>query len=138
MAAAARGARAAGYVWAAPLTLVGALLALVRSPKAWEWRDGHLAVHATPLGGFAGQAFGWAVLYRDGWRGSSPVLRHHEAAHVRQALVLGPLFPLVYGALWLAHFAVPPTEPEGRPRWFRAYYRVWLERKARSAARRAI
>lgn len=123
-----RAARLAAAVWASPLTLAGALVA-VASGRVPRW-DGRLGCFvARGVGGasrFAlrrvgaqANAIGHVVLAVGDE--PSPALLAHEAVHVRQAERLGPLLFPVY--LWLGAWHGYRDHP--------------LERAARLGARRA-
>jgi hypothetical protein len=123
-----RAARVAATVWASPLTLAGAVIALAsgRVPR-WD----------TDLGCFVTRSVGGASRFALGKVGAqanaighvvlavgdrpSPALLAHEAVHVRQAERLGPLLFPVY--VWLGAVHGYRDHP--------------LERAARLAARRA-
>lgn len=120
--------RGAAAAWAAPLTVVGAGLALVGGTTP-SWEPMHGVWVARRVGGpwrrwMAGTGAGAAtlgqvVLLTDA-RASRRLLAH-EAAHARQAERLGPLFAVVYA-------------------WFGALHGYTdnpLERSARAAARRS-
>jgi hypothetical protein len=120
--------RAAAMVWAAPLTVVGLLMAAAAGRRP-RWSPEHRCWVVDAVRGPSGvalrtvgaeaNAIGQIVLSRSGT--STPSLLAHEAVHVRQAERLGPLlFPLY---LWLgARFG---------------YRDHPLERAARLGARRA-
>lgn len=84
------------YIWAAPVSLLGLLLAVV-------WRGSPLW-HKGVLEVYVGQAMwprwaggitlGWVILYRNVM--PSDKLQIHEREHVRQCMVLGPLSLLLY------------------------------------------
>jgi hypothetical protein len=122
--------------WAAPLTVAGLLLALVLYAAAggrgrWFVRWPAVALVNKPaqrlLGAsginFSAMCIGQVIIARD--------VRHlahawtHECVHVRQAMHLGPLFPLLYlgssVACWL--------------RGQRPYWDNHFEREARAAER---
>jgi hypothetical protein len=98
--------RAAAAVLAAPLTVVGLLMAAAAGRRP-RWSAAHRCWVVEGVGGPSGfalrtvgaeaNAIGQVVLSRS--TASSPALLAHEAVHVRQAERLGPLlFPLY---LWL-------------------------------------
>jgi hypothetical protein len=121
--------RLLGFVWAAPLTLVGTGVALVsgRVPR-WDPTLGCLVARdvggpsrfALESVGAQANAIGHVVLARG--TAPPPALLAHEAVHVRQAERLGPLLVLAY--LWL-----------GARHGYRDHP---LERAARLGARRAV
>jgi hypothetical protein len=45
-------------------------------------------------------------------------------------MIGGPFFILAYVFHFLWLYAFPPSEPKDKPRWRRAYYKVWSERIA--------
>jgi hypothetical protein len=100
------GGRIAAAAWAAPLTVVGALLALAGGSRC-HWDAEHGCWTAVEVGGpsglllklfgLAGNTIGQVVLFRV--PRPSGLLLNHEAAHVRQAERLGPALPFVY--TWL-------------------------------------
>lgn len=95
--------RAVAAAWAAPLTTVGGLLALLGGARAtWDpqrgcWValgvGGPSAVLLRALG-LGANAIGQIVVVRRPH--ASPALLDHEASHVRQAERLGPVLPLLY------------------------------------------
>ena len=110
----------AGAVWALPLTAPMLVMALMVWPfgARFSTLGPMLVVTRFPFGPMGALALGQVVLSRlptldlrvpsyrarDAVRRDSPApirqervhLGRHELAHVRQALVLGPLFPFVY------------------------------------------
>ena len=121
------------YTWAFPLTLLGLALAAIRRARSWQWRDGRIECIGAPLFGMAAIALGWCVMYREERFRELERMRRHEGAHVEQCLRWGPLLAVMYPASWLWAFARGPKEPRNWPRWKRAYYHVYWERKAREA-----
>ena len=121
--------RLLGFVWAAPLTLVGAGVALA-SGRVPRWDPALGCLVARDVGGPSrvalrsvgaqANAIGHVVLARP--PSPPPALLAHEAVHVRQAERLGPLLVLAY--LWL-----------GARHGYRDHP---LERAARLGARRAV
>lgn len=120
--------RAISAAWAAPLTLIGALIAIggrsvprrdaVRG--CWVATDvGGPSRAALTAVGAAANTIGQVVLVRSGTAGSG--LLDHEAVHVRQAERLGPLLPVAYA--WAAAIHGYADNP--------------FERAARTGARRA-
>jgi len=118
--------RLLGYVWSAPYAVLGLLGGLAFWALGWarpRWQVGALIVDAS--GSPAGRWFngrhwgaftlGWTIFT---WEAPSFPLLVHERRHVWQALVLGPLFPVVYLAI------LPFTRYRNHP----------LERDARRAA----
>jgi len=113
----------AGYVWAAPLTLLGLIYvnlftllgwyrhlgtfgdALAWEPKPhclppWLARHWHLR---------AGQSLGnVAVLNVNLATHTGQLALHHEQDCIRQAMTLGPLYPVAYAVVWAAMKAACP------------------------------
>jgi len=119
--------RALGYLWAAPATLIGVLIALVYNrPRSWHWSDGCLEIECARLPGgrdVAAQTHGWCVAFRVGRRTDLP-LRVHEREHVSQFLIFGLLFYPVYGIDFAYQLVVTGGD------FWKAYRRVWFERVA--------
>lgn len=101
----------AGHLWAAPLSILGVLVALLGGARPVGIEGGALDLLAPGRGPLARffrstgvRAFTWgaAVVYRDRDCLGHPELRRHERVHVRQCLLLGPLMPVAYAAssLW--------------------------------------
>lgn len=119
-------ARAAGYAWAAPLTLAGLLAGAVSGARP-RLRDGAIvfANARGPAGAvlrnrrYKAGAVGHVVISLDE---PGPRLLAHELVHVRHAERLGPLSALLYLALLSVY----------------GYARHPLERAARRAARRVV
>jgi hypothetical protein len=93
------------YLWALPNTLIGlvlgfasfrlprldaGLLVFEGSPRGFLWILSRMSRQAV--------TFGHVVLSAGPLQGA---IRRHELAHVRQYELLGPVFLLVYVALWL-------------------------------------
>ena len=98
--------RVARFVWAAPTTVLGAVLLLA---GAWRARlrvvDGVVEAHGPTLawllthlvpmpGGMAALTLGHVVVARDAQ--SLEATRAHERVHVRQCEIWGPLFVPAY------------------------------------------
>jgi hypothetical protein len=47
-----------------------------------------------------GQCVGNVIIYRDEFNRNHGLVRAHERVHAWQAMLLGPLFLPVYGAIW--------------------------------------
>lgn len=115
--------RAAAYVWAAPLTLVAALLGLLSGARP-QVREGVLVFQEVggPAGaflrlrGFRATAIGHTILSTVE---PDPALLAHELVHVRHAERLGVFSALLYGVLYPVY----------------GYARHPMERAARKAAR---
>jgi hypothetical protein len=114
--------RLLGYIWSLPYGLVGLLLAaafrLRGATELVTWRAGALEVVCRgrfalrmQARGWSAFTLGWTILY---WREPSGTIRMHEHRHVDQALVLGPLFPLVYLVLLVAGYRRNPLERDAR------------------------
>lgn len=91
------------YLWALLNTLIGLGLALWGKPLHWRWVHGALVIQVKRIAGgewVAGQTHGCVVLIRE--RGN-PELLVHEFVHVKQQLVLGPIFYPIYGGNYLGH-----------------------------------
>ena len=98
--------RLLGYVWALLNTLIGALLVIYYGARVVSWSEGALEVvikRPSLIGGpwVGAQTFGWLIFYRDEKAQSDRSLRVHERVHVRDALILGPLFLVAYAACFL-------------------------------------
>ena len=125
--------RLLGYLWSLPqLVVLGLPLALIYRAHSWTWSDGCLeAIGGDRMWGRPGaQTHGFLIFYRDERQRGRARLRVHERVHVLQAMIGGPLYTLSYGLHWLWLFAVAFDGDDERPRWQRAYYRVWAERQA--------
>lgn len=98
--------RLAGYAWAAPVSLLGVLMALLARSSGGMWRrhegvleaaggwTGWLLQHALPGFPIAAITLGHVVLARnDEWLTRT---RRHERVHVAQYTRWGLLFPLAY------------------------------------------
>ena len=135
-----------GFLWSLPLTIVGLLLSLVYQPTTVHWSDGclelvagrHLDGKTRIWGRPAAQTFGIVIWYASERDRQSERLRRHERVHTLQAFIGSVFFALAYGLhfLWLLVF-VPkdaPTTRRGKPapRWWRAYWGIWAERRARA------
>lgn len=115
-------------LWAGPLTLVGAIVAVAGGgvPRYDAERDCWIATRvrgpsaaALATVGAAANTIGRVIVVRGG--APSAALLDHEAGHVRQAERLGPLLPVAYAWAGAVHgYAANP-----------------FERSARRAARRA-
>lgn len=102
------------YIWAAPLSILGLLVAYVGGARYTTKKGALLFVARTgwPLAwffrtfGVLAFTWGWVVVFRDHKAlGNGRTLRH-EMEHVRQACAWGPLFPAAYilaGAWAAAH-----------------------------------
>jgi len=91
----------AGYLWAAPCSAVGLVVAacLLWRGGEWQLRDGVLEVplrRAALFGRFGAITFGHVVIAAD--RRQLARLRRHELEHVRQYMRWGPLFFPAYAA----------------------------------------
>lgn len=112
-------ARAAGYLWAAPITVAGVVAGAAAGVRP-QLRDGVLLFAQTRgltgrvlrARGYDAGAIGHVVLARGT---PSDALLAHELTHVRQAERLGPLMAPVYlGLLALYGYARHPMERAAR------------------------
>lgn len=96
-----------GYLWALPVTLVGALVVLVGGAKRTAWLNGAALCVAQPGGlldrwfrsaSFVAFTWGGVVIFCDEANARNPIEQRHELRHFAQARVLGPFMPLVYVA----------------------------------------
>lgn len=119
--------RALAYLWAAPATAVGALIATSTGGHwGWDREHGCVVVEGATGGsawllarmGISANAIGHVVVSRRS--PTPPLLLAHEAAHVRQVERLGPLLLPLYVYWWARH----------------GYRDNPLEQGARAAARR--
>lgn len=137
---------ALGYVWSAPLTLVGLLWLLVYVPRSVRWSEGCLeVVPLWILGNPGAQTWGCIIFYASTEDRDDKVLRVHERVHVVQSFWGGvPIF----ASLWLLHWlwnavVVRPKDPSKYPSylplthkgkllpwWWRAYAIICWERQA--------
>jgi hypothetical protein len=99
-----------GHLWAAPLTLLGLLAALVGGGRWLGLNSGVLEFTARTGGliswvfratGTCGASGLWGCVAFYAAEPSAQI-RRHEHVHARQAMALGALWPLAYGAcaLW--------------------------------------
>ena len=128
-----RAAAVLGYAWSFPLTAIGLVLAIVYRPRAWRWSDGCLEALAGDriFGRPGAQTHGWLIYYRDDVARDDEGLRRHERVHVRDGMIGGVFYGVAYAVTFLFWYVFTPATPEGWPRWKRAYYRSWFERRAR-------
>ena len=101
-----------GYIWAAPLSLLGLLVAYVGGARYRERQGALLFVARTgwPLAWFfrsfsvVAFTWGWVVVFRDPRALQNGRTLRHEMEHVRQAGLYGPFFPIAYGlaSAWAA------------------------------------
>lgn len=104
---------ALGAAWASPLSLLAALAGLLGMAFGARprWSDGALVFHRFPWGPGGALALGNVILHTGASLDETAAtyasaaagrfdrrvrLGDHERAHVYQAMVLGPLFPLLY------------------------------------------
>lgn len=103
--------RALAYAWAAPCTAIGLALCLLYWPRRWRWEDGALVCTARrnllPGAWVAAQTWGWLIVYRTDAARARVDTRVHELRHVRQTLILGPLFLVAYPLLSLLAGVLP-------------------------------
>lgn len=132
-----------GHAWAAPFSLLGALVCLLTGSWPYTTRGPAVVCRAGPVirwlfkvfaPRFNVAAYTWGAFittFRDleDRKFSSPAMRvdralvRHELAHVRQAMVFGPLFPFLY----LLSMLVAAVQGK------RAYADCWFEVAARRA-----
>ena len=127
--------RAAAYLWALPVTLVGLAAAVAGRLGGGRltWREGVLEASGGPLApllrrgyppmAIAAITLGHVVLAQG--QDDLDRTRAHERAHVRQYERFGPLFPLLYLGASVA----------ARCRGGDLYRDNWFEREARAAER---
>ena len=119
-----------GFLWSLPGSLVGIVLALIGRPTFAMVESGSLVigVRRIPVPSWAiGQTWGMVVLVCvdiAGKPAECSMVLDHEAVHVRQWMVLGPLFLVAYprACVWA---------------WLRGgkpYEDNWFERQARKVA----
>lgn len=90
-----------GKVWSLPNTLLGLLMAVFLGASRPRYRDGAIEIRVrripfrTWFPTTVGQTWG-TVIYTDARLESYDRLWRHELRHVKQSLVLGPLFALAY------------------------------------------
>jgi hypothetical protein len=132
---------ALGWLWAAPFSLLGALLALVTLSKPYAIRGPAVVCRMGPVMRWAFKTFAprfnvaavtWSCVIftwhdlkdRDTLTGYDAdrdrLTIRHELVHVRQAMIFGPLFPVLYLGSMLVAWA------QGG----RAYRDCWFERQA--------
>lgn len=124
-----------GQLWALPLTLIGAIAALVGGVRVLGVQGGAI-VCAAKTGGLIAKVFAATNTYgAGGFYGAfvffhsatpSPAMLKHELRHFAQARVLGPLWPLLYGLHFLWGLVTTRSVKD-------AYLNVFLERDARAA-----
>jgi hypothetical protein len=104
-----------GVIWALPVTAVGAVLAMILMVLGWlrplGWRGkAYVFVPKNPpvaalriLHSWLGITFGNIVILRTppDYGDSGQRLLQHELEHVRQTMILGPLFPILYFGIML-------------------------------------
>ncbi len=112
------------YLWALPNALLGLMLAIWGEPISWKWHQGALVIKVLDIYGgkrIIGQTWGWVVLIH--YKEDNPAFLVHEFVHVKQQLVLGVIFYLLYVGHYVALRA--------RGMNHRAAYRaIWFEKVA--------
>lgn len=111
-----KAARVAGYIWAAPLTLLAFIYVTLFTLLGWYERVGTYgdALVWRPV---LEKSPPWLVKFWKGWGGHAcgqiVVVKHdvgsdrfkitlrHEQEHVRQCMVLGVFQPVIYSIAWL-------------------------------------
>lgn len=125
--------RAWGYPWSLPNTLFGVLVALIGIPTSVRWSEGCIEVVPLwiPFSPMA-QSHGCLILYKSKALRDAKFLRVHERVHVVQSFYGGAFYALAYLCNFLVWFAFAPEQDPDRPRprWKRAYYKVWFEQQA--------
>jgi len=135
-----------GALWILPLTLAGAVLALIYVPIGVRWSDGLLEIRTLWIIGSPGaQTIGLIMFYTDPEERDRPRLRVHERVHVIQSMLWSPF---AFAPAWLLHWAVnvmivrpkpedypdylPMRDRHGNPEplWWRAYAAICWERQA--------
>jgi len=114
------------YLWALLNTLIGLGLALWGGPISWKWYHGALVIQVKRITGgewVQGQTHGCVVLVKRSTGRVSRWLLVHEFVHVKQQLVLGPLFYPLYGGMYLGHRARGLNHRD-------AYRAIWFEKVA--------
>ncbi len=122
-----------GYLWAFPVTLFGYLLAAVGGVDFWGTKDfvttfvvrPGLLMRAMDRYGIGGLTIGCVVFYREDWYVIYPEIVNHELTHVRQAMFVGPLYPLVYGVAALFGYDVNPFERQARRAEKEGVLNIW-------------
>ncbi len=98
-----------GYLWAAPTSLIGALVALLTLSRPLRIHQGAVICRAGGLMrllferyGFGAQTQGAVIFVLAGYENDEGLLRH-ELVHFAQARVWGPFFLPAYGlaSLWM-------------------------------------
>ncbi len=118
-----------GYIWSAPHSIVGLLLALYYWPKAWRISEG--CIEAIPRNtiiggkGVGAQTHGCVIYYRDEKARSWKSLRVHERRHVLQGMIGGVFFVLAYVGTFLWFYLRAPDKG-----WYPAYMEIPFEKAA--------
>lgn len=132
-----------GYVWAGLITLPFLLFVLAfYKPSSWKWHDGVLTClggkdasgASLILGKPGGQTWGWLTLFKDEEQRQRADLRVHERCHTVQTFICGPLWLLIYGAMYLFEYA----KLSGAGGWHAAYEEIWWETQAKARQRRSL
>lgn len=114
------------YLWSILNALLGLVLAVWAGPVGWKWHSGALVIKVKRVPGgewITGQTHSWVVLVEN----DLASLRVHEFVHVKQRLVLGPLFLPMYGGNYLINRAHGMNHAD-------AYKEIWFEVVARQVA----
>ena len=122
-----------GYLWSSPLTLIGVLLMLIYIPTSVRWKDGRLEVVTLwILGNPGAQTHGIIIFFCHKNAREDKGLVVHECVHIVQGMNGGVLYGFAYVFEFLGIFLLNcPDDPAGTPRWFRAYWHIGFEEKAR-------
>lgn len=136
-----------GCLWASPITILGLVFLAPfygLSNLEWDWRRFTLTATAKRMVGDLGaQTVGSLKFVHPEARGLFDLgkddrLWRHEDEHRKQAYRWGVFFALAYGGEFVVRFVFCPGDDvwqygsRGKGRWFRAYYWLSWEKKARS------
>lgn len=123
-----------GYAWSLPNSLIGFVLMVTwYLPKSVRWKDGALEVvirRKSLIGGewVGAQTYGWVIFCKNEKQRDRPDLAVHERVHVRDAMVFGIFFLLMYGLCFLYEWRKLDFE-----NWTEAYRSNWWEARAYAA-----
>lgn len=131
-----------GYLWCLPLVLLFLpVVAFVYRSHEWRWHDGVLTCiggsnddGSTRIWGRPGaQTWGWLTVFASERERQRADLRIHERCHTVQAFVLGVLWIVIYGIMFIVPYIANPSAG-----WKAAYEKVAFEvwAYARQAASR--
>jgi hypothetical protein len=120
-----------GYVWSLPLVLLFLpVVVAIYSAGSWVWHDGVLTCVAaknddgtTKIWGRPGaQTWGWVTVFASEAERQDAALRVHERCHTVQAFVLGILWLLIYGIMFIVPYLRAP-----KAGWKAAYEKIAFE-----------